>query len=236
MGTLRAGAVSAALALVAAVSVLPVRVADAQPSSPVIVLPSNNATLSGTQYLDATASAGVTQIQYELTGGALSDQVIATATPTIVGWAAAWNTTTAANGTYTLESVATYSGGVTPASTPIAITVDNAPPTTSVVFPPSDETFQESQTQYFDAVASPGVTKVTIDMTLPGGGLIFAISTTPTFVGWLGVLPGTPTDGLCGPAPFPVDLQSVASYAGGVSGTSAPVPETLDVYTTCPPG
>src|ERR1700733_2733749 len=127
MGRLRVGAVSAALALVAAVSVLPVRVADAQPSSPVIVLPSNNATnatLSGTQYLDATASAGVTQIQYELTGGALSDRVIATATPTIVGWAAAWNTTTVTNGTYTLESVATYPGGVTPASTPIAITVD----------------------------------------------------------------------------------------------------------------
>jgi hypothetical protein len=181
-----------------------------------------NATLSGTQYLDATASAGVTQIQYELTGGALSDRVIATATPTIVGWAAAWNTTTVTNGTYTLESVATYPGGVTPASTPIAITVDNAPPTTSVVFPPSGDTWDETQTEYFDAVASPGVTQVTIDLDY-SGTTIDPISTTPTIVGWVGVVPGISNEGLCGPAPVPVNLQSVASYADTRAGSAARV-------------
>lgn len=235
MGRLRVGAVSAALALVGAVSVLPVQAADAQPASPVIVLPSNNATLSGTQYLDATASAGVSQVQYELAGGSLSNQVITTATPTIFAWAAAWDTTTVANGTYTLESVATYPGGVTLASTPIAITVDNAPPNTSVVFPPSYTTLGQTQSQYVDAVASPGVTKVTIDLTLPAGGLVDTISTTPTIVGWVGVLPGTPTQGSCVPVPIPVDLQGVATYVGGVSGTSTPVPESLDVYVSGPP-
>jgi hypothetical protein len=90
-----------------------------------VVLPSNNATLSGSQYLDATTSAGVTRVQYELTGGSLSDTVIATGTPTIYGWLASWNTTTVPNGNYTLQSVASYAGGVSAASTPITISVTN---------------------------------------------------------------------------------------------------------------
>ena len=49
-----------------------------------VVLPANGATISGGQYLDAIASPGVTQVQYELTGGTLNDAVVATASPTIV--------------------------------------------------------------------------------------------------------------------------------------------------------
>jgi hypothetical protein len=90
-----------------------------------VVLPSNGATLSGNQYLDAVASPGVTGVQYEVTGGSLSNTVIATATPTIYGWIASWNTTTVPNGTYTLQSVASYAGGVSAASAPITITVSN---------------------------------------------------------------------------------------------------------------
>lgn len=64
------------------------------PSAEVLV-PSNNTTVSGTQVvLDASASAGVTQVQFELRGGSLSDSVIATATPTYYGWIALWNSTT----------------------------------------------------------------------------------------------------------------------------------------------
>ena len=87
--------------------------------------PSNNATLSGAQYLDAIASAGVTKVQYQLTGGNLSDSVIAAGTPTIYGWLTSWNTSAVPNGTYTLQSVAFYAGGVSGASTPIAISVTN---------------------------------------------------------------------------------------------------------------
>ena len=63
-----------------------------------VVLPSNGATLSSSQYFDATASPGVTKVQYELSGGGLTDSVIAAATATIYGWLAAWNTTTVPNG------------------------------------------------------------------------------------------------------------------------------------------
>lgn len=70
-----------------------------------MILPSNGASVSGSQNLDASASSGVTGVQYELTGESLNDTVVATATPTIYGWLATWNSTTVANGTYTLQSV-----------------------------------------------------------------------------------------------------------------------------------
>ena len=58
------------LVLAAAVTVLPVGVAGAQTPSTFVAIPSNNATVSGTsQILDAGASSGVTQVQYEITGG-----------------------------------------------------------------------------------------------------------------------------------------------------------------------
>ena len=60
---------------------------------------------------------GVTKVVFEMSGGTLSDQVIATATPTIYGWLAQWNTTTAPNGTYTLQSVATDADNNTDTST-----------------------------------------------------------------------------------------------------------------------
>ena len=51
------------------------------PPTTAVILPSNGATVSGTdQGLDASASAGVTGVQYELTGGTLNHSVIATAT------------------------------------------------------------------------------------------------------------------------------------------------------------
>ena len=53
----------------------------------------------------------------------LSDDVIATGTPTLYGWLAGWNTTGVANGTYTLQSVRVR--GVTGTSPPVTITVSN---------------------------------------------------------------------------------------------------------------
>ena len=81
-----------------------------------MALPSSASTVSGGQWLDASASAGATNVQYELTGGSLNDALIATATPTPIGWLAGWNSTTVSNGTYTLQSVASYPGGVTATS------------------------------------------------------------------------------------------------------------------------
>ena len=198
------------LTLGAAASTLSVRDARTpQPASPAIVLPSNGATLLGTQYLDVVAS-GATQVQYELTGGSLNNQVIATAIPTIVGWAAAWNTTTVVNGTYTLNSVASYPGGVIATSTPITITVDNPPPSTAVIIPSNNATVSGTSL-VLDGTASSGVTQVQYEIS--GGTLTdSAIATgTPTLYGWLAEWNTTTV------ANGSYTLQSVASLSGGVA-------------------
>lgn len=94
-----------------------------------VIIPSSGATQSGTSaLLDSTPSFGVTTVQYEVSGGpnSLRNQVVATTTaPSIWGWLALWNTTTVPNGTYTLQSVAYYPGGVSGTSPPITISVAN---------------------------------------------------------------------------------------------------------------
>jgi hypothetical protein len=95
------------------------------PPTTTVGIPSNNATVTGLGNLDSNASPGVTQVQYELTGGTLNHKVIGTGTPTIVGWLTRWDSTTVPNGIYTLQSVASYGGEVSGASAPITITVSN---------------------------------------------------------------------------------------------------------------
>ena len=213
--------VSGALVLVVAMSVLPVESAGAQTPSTSVVIPSNNATVSGTsQVLDAAASSGVTQVQYEVTGGTLNDAVIATATATIYGWIALWNTTGVVNGTFTLQSVAT-SNGVSGTSAPVTITVNNPTPSTEVVIPSNNATVSGTS-QVLDAAASSGVTQVQYEVT--GGTLNDAViaTATATIYGWIALWNTTDVpDGT-------YTLNSVASYADGVSGTSPPISLTVD--------
>lgn len=102
-----------------------ISVQNAPPVTTVLV-PKSGADASGTSsVLDASASANVTKVTYELSGGALSDQLIAAGTPTSYGWLAEWNTTSVSDGTYSLQSVASYSGGLSGTSASVTITVDN---------------------------------------------------------------------------------------------------------------
>jgi hypothetical protein len=98
------------------------------PPTTAILIPSSGTRVSGiSSLLDASASANVTNVTFELSGGTLSDQLIATATPTYYGWLAQWNTTSVPNGTYTLQSVAYYSRYLASSGTsaPVTITVAN---------------------------------------------------------------------------------------------------------------
>ena len=92
-----------------------------------VLVPSEGATLSASAVLDASASgtSDVTAVSFEVSGETLSDHVVGTAVPTLYGWIAEWDTSTVANGTYTLQSVATEVGGTTATSTGITVTVTN---------------------------------------------------------------------------------------------------------------
>jgi hypothetical protein len=103
-------------------------IVDNLPLHTTVLIPSSGATLSGSAaVLDAVASgtSDVTSLQFEVSGGSLSDQVVGTATPTIYGSILEWNTTSVPNGTYTLQSVATEVGGTTATSSGVMVTVAN---------------------------------------------------------------------------------------------------------------
>jgi hypothetical protein len=95
------------------------------PPTTTVGVPSNGSTVKGGQFLDASASSGVTSVNYELSGGTFNDTVISGSTQTIVGWLGGFDSTTVPNGSYTLQSVACYAGGVCGTSAPITITVAN---------------------------------------------------------------------------------------------------------------
>ena len=109
---------------------LPSGLFQASPTTRVIY-PANGAALSGSDALDAstleTPLVHVTSVRFEITGGPLHDHLIATARQTLAGWLATWNTATVPNGTYIVQSLASYGKGKTAVSPGITVTVDNSP-------------------------------------------------------------------------------------------------------------
>jgi uncharacterized protein YjbI with pentapeptide repeats len=152
-----------------------------------VLIPADAAVLAGAPYLDALAGdgPGVTNVVFEVSGGTLSNQVIATATPTYYGWLAQWNTTTVPNGTYTLRSVATDADNNTDSSTPITVTVNNQPPSTAVLIPSNGATLSGTAAT-LDASASNATS---VEFSLFGGSYGYSghlVGTaTPTYYGWL---------------------------------------------------
>ena len=93
-----------------------------------VVLPSAGTVISGSRLLDATATSGTAQVQFLLTSRRLNTTVIATATQTIYGWLASWNSTAVPNGTYTLQSIASFPAGGNGTSPGVTILVRNRQP------------------------------------------------------------------------------------------------------------
>jgi hypothetical protein len=95
------------------------------PPTTSVLIPSSGATLSGSTYLDASAS-NATKVEFLLFGGTYgySAPVISTATPTLYGWLCNWNTATVPNGSYVLVSEGINSVGST-FSPGVSINVDN---------------------------------------------------------------------------------------------------------------
>ena len=226
--------IAAALTLGAALSALPAQMAGAQSPSTSVLVPSSGATLSGSTYLDASAS-NATNVEFMLFGGTYGyrAQVVCTATLTYYGWLCSWNTSFVPNGSYALLSYAFEAGG-SAFSSGVSVTVNDPPrPSTTVLIPASGATLDTAQTLVFDAAASPGVANVSIDMTVDGYTATF--KATPTYYGWIAVVQGTTCSPDCSSTSLSASIQSVASYVGGVSGTSPPVNVTIIVYLAPPP-
>ncbi|HVA06753.1 MAG TPA: Ig-like domain-containing protein [Acidimicrobiales bacterium] len=228
----RVGLISGALILATAVGMLPAQDAGASPPSTTVTIPTNNSTVSGTsQVLDAAASPAASQVQYDISGGTLSASVIAIATPTYYGWLAKWNTTKVANGTYALQSVASFPGGGTATSTPVTIVVNNAPPNAVVIIPANGaDAGNDDQPILLDALASPGVTSVSIWSNVGRGWE--SNPATPTIYGWIAyTTPVNLCSANCVTGTEPMSIYAVASYPSGLSGmsptVSAMVEETI---------
>ena len=191
-----------------------------------VVLPADGASLSGNQViLDAVASnnVGVNKVQFYLTGGSLDNELIATATLSEYGWSGYWDSTTVPNGTYTLESEAYTASGFQGVSTAITLTVDNPPPTTSVVIPSSGASVSGPQV-LLDAAASPNMNVSSVDFFLTGGSLNNALIATgsQTYYGWFGSWNSTTIPN------GTYTLQSEAIDAAGYQGTSTAITLIVD--------
>jgi len=93
-----------------------------------VLQPANGSTVSGTKVLlDASASdlMKIKKVTFHLTGGSLHGALIGTATPTLVGWMATWDSTTVPNGNYTLRSQALDAAGVWALGPAITVKVAN---------------------------------------------------------------------------------------------------------------
>jgi hypothetical protein len=103
-----------------------VTVTNNVPPTTTVLIPSQGATVSGTAAtLDASAS-NATSVEFLLFGGSFgyNAPILCTATLTQYGWLCAWKTTTVPNGSYTLVSEASGSGG-TAYSSGVSVTVKN---------------------------------------------------------------------------------------------------------------
>ena len=146
-----------------------------------IGIPSNGAVLAGVAHLDAAAGdgPGVTSVVFEVSGGTVSDQVVATASPSIYGWLASWTTTSVPNGTYALQSVTTDAAANTDTSEPITVTVNNQPPTTAVLIPSGGANLSGPKA-LLDASASSAVGIASVTYAVSGNGLTNQVVATGT--------------------------------------------------------
>jgi hypothetical protein len=101
---------------------------DNTPPVTAVTVPVNNKTLTGTAAVlkaTATDNVSVKTVQFVISGGSYTQHAIGTGTLTKGVYKLTWNTTTVANGTYTLQSVATDEAGNVTSSTGITIKVSN---------------------------------------------------------------------------------------------------------------
>ena len=199
---------------------------DMSPPSTAMALPSNNATVGGSQYLaaGATDNVGVTHQEFHLSGPGVSGTMVIPAVPFVYGWLGGFNFGTVPNGQYQLTSVADDAAGNSATSAPFTITVQNSTDT-AVVAPSSGATLQGGIWLDASAVGDQGVQSV--QFTLSGGpnnlsDQIIGAPAVATVYGWLSAFDATG---------FPngnYTIESVVTDTLGNLSTSAPVSVSIN--------
>jgi hypothetical protein len=148
-----------------------------------VLVPKNNATVSGTTTLDASAP-NATSVDFVLFEAPYYDNTdVCNAVSTEYGWYCSWDTTSVPNGVYTLSSVATNSVGVEAISVGVSITVNNPQTSTSVLVPKNNATV--SGTTALDA---PAANATDVYFYVEGGTSVdysgTACTASATYYGW----------------------------------------------------
>jgi hypothetical protein len=208
------------------------------PPSTSILIPSNGATLSGSTYLDASAT-NATSVEFRLFGGVygFSAPVVCTTTPTLFGWLCAWDTTTVPDGSYVLVSEAS-DGSASTFSLGVGITVNHSPSLADLAGSFSGTTSLTSGTggcafveQVFDAgyLGSSAVGSVTLHL----DGCVVSVSPLPfAYIGTFAITTsaGTLAGNEVGPinnvpvTPYDFELTlTVVSGTGAFAGTTGTI-------------
>jgi hypothetical protein len=182
-----------------------------------ITAPASGATVSGTISIDATASdnVGVTQVQFLVGSTVIS-------TDTSAPYSASWNTTSYANGSYTLSAVARDAAGnsstVTRTVTVSNAVADTTNPSVSFTAPASGATVSGTVTVSADASDNVGVTQVQF---LVGTTVIATDTSAPYSASW-----NTTSQANGG--------YVLSAVARDAAGNSATVTRTVTVANTVP--
>jgi alpha-tubulin suppressor-like RCC1 family protein len=171
-----------------------------------VLQPANNSTLLGSVWLDASGASplGVQSVHFRLSGGTINE-VIGPVSATRYGWLGGFDTTSVPNGTYQLVSELTDTSGTLTTSTPITVTLDNKPLSTTVVLPTSGASVTNGSVLDAGALGLSPMTGVTFEVS--GGALDDHVvgTATPTLYGWIALADTT------GVPPGSYTLQSVAT-------------------------
>src|SRR3989475_10710570 len=193
-------------------------VVDTTPPTVSMTAPAAGSTVAGTVTVSATATdnVGVAGGQFKLDGANLAAEV--TAAP----YSTTWNTIPAANGSHTLTAVARDAAGNTATAAAVSVTVDNTPPTISLIAPVAGATVAGTVT--ISASATDNMSVAWVQFKLDGRNLGARVTVAPYSLSWTTT---TASDGAH-------TLTAVARDAAGNTATSAAVSVTVANDTTPP--
>ena len=156
--------------------------ADATPPTVSISSPANNATVSSTVTVSATAAdnVGVASVQLQVDGGNVGSAD--TSSP----YNFSWNSSSVANGSHTLTAVAKDAAGNTATSNSVKVTVSNnndtTPPTVSIASPASGATVSGTVSVSANASDNTGVS--TVQFQVDGNNVGSADTASPYNFSW----------------------------------------------------